>query len=123
MATFSYTVRDASGQTRTGTSEAENAEILKRRLQEQGFTVADIKQTALAVKYDTSKDAELPEEPTVGEYIWLDDGLPAGAKQLAQVRARHIARRQNGRAPSRPRQLEEKIGRSLITLTSAPAHR
>src|SRR2546421_5737180 len=45
MATFSYTVRDASGQTRTGTSDAENAEILRRRLQEQGFTVADIKQT------------------------------------------------------------------------------
>src|SRR5438477_8813084 len=46
MATFSYTVRDASGQTRTGSSEAENQEILRRRLQEQGFTVADIKQTA-----------------------------------------------------------------------------
>src|SRR5947208_10881000 len=50
MATFSYTVRDAAGQTRTGTSEAENAEILKRRLQEQGFTVADIKQTAAGRK-------------------------------------------------------------------------
>lgn len=46
MATFSYTVRDAAGQTRSGTSEAENAEILRRRLQEQGFTVADITQTA-----------------------------------------------------------------------------
>jgi type IV pilus assembly protein PilC len=50
MATFSYTVRDASGQTRTGTSEAENVEILRRRLQEQGFTVADIKQTAAGKK-------------------------------------------------------------------------
>src|ERR671934_1676503 len=50
MATFSYTVRDAAGQTRTGTSEAENAEILRRRLQEQGFTVADIKQTAAGKK-------------------------------------------------------------------------
>src|SRR2546421_4541565 len=50
MATFSYTVRDASGQTRTGTSEAENQEILRRRLQEQGFTVADIKQTATSKK-------------------------------------------------------------------------
>src|SRR5207237_841632 len=50
MATFSYTVRDASGQTRTGTSDAENSEILRRRLQEQGFTVADIKQTAAAKK-------------------------------------------------------------------------
>jgi type IV pilus assembly protein PilC len=46
MATFSYTVRDSAGQTRSGTSEAENAEILRRRLQEQGFTVADITQTA-----------------------------------------------------------------------------
>lgn len=46
MATFSYTVRDSSGQTRTGTSEAENAEVLKRRLQEQGFTVSDVTQTA-----------------------------------------------------------------------------
>jgi type IV pilus assembly protein PilC len=45
MATFEYTVRDAAGQTRQGTSEAENVEILRRRLQEQGFTVADIKQT------------------------------------------------------------------------------
>src|SRR3989440_7173172 len=50
MATFSYTVRDAAGQTRTGTSDAENSEILRRRLQEQGFTVADIKQTAAAKK-------------------------------------------------------------------------
>src|SRR5258708_18510059 len=50
MATFSYTVRDASGQSRTGTSDAENQEILRRRLQEQGFTVADIKQTAAGKK-------------------------------------------------------------------------
>src|SRR5947209_14641248 len=50
MATFEYTVRDASGQTRQGTSEAENAEILRRRLQEQGFTVADIKQTKAGKK-------------------------------------------------------------------------
>jgi type IV pilus assembly protein PilC len=50
MATFAYTVRDASGQTRTGTSDAENVEILRRRLQEQGFTVADIKQTAAGKK-------------------------------------------------------------------------
>jgi type IV pilus assembly protein PilC len=50
MATFSYTVRDAGGQSRSGTSEAENAEILRRRLQEQGFTVTDIKQTAAGKK-------------------------------------------------------------------------
>src|SRR6476646_4346763 len=50
MATFEYTVRDAAGQTRQGTSEAENVEILRRRLQEQGFTVADIKQTKAGKK-------------------------------------------------------------------------
>lgn len=50
MATFSYTVRDAAGQMRTGSSEAENQEILKRRLQEQGFTVTEIKQTAAGRK-------------------------------------------------------------------------
>ncbi|MCX6359142.1 MAG: type II secretion system F family protein [Armatimonadetes bacterium] len=50
MATFSYTVRDSAGQTRSGTTEAENAEILRRRLQEQGFTVADVQQTAAAKK-------------------------------------------------------------------------
>lgn len=50
MATFSYTVRDASGTVRTGTSEAENQETLQRRLQEQGFTVAEIKQTGAARK-------------------------------------------------------------------------
>jgi len=50
MATFAYTVRDSAGQTRTGTSEAESEEILRRRLQEQGFTVADIKKTGAAKK-------------------------------------------------------------------------
>ncbi len=50
MATYAYTVRDSSGQTRTGTSEAETVDILRRRLQEQGFTVADIKQTSAARK-------------------------------------------------------------------------
>ncbi|HSV72499.1 MAG TPA: type II secretion system F family protein [Chthonomonadales bacterium] len=50
MATFSYTVRDAAGQLRTGSSDAENQEILRRRLQEQGFTVTDIKQTAAGRK-------------------------------------------------------------------------
>lgn len=50
MPVFQYTVRDATGAVRTGTSEAENQEILKRRLQEQGFTVNDLKQTAGAKK-------------------------------------------------------------------------
>src|SRR5579871_3432313 len=45
MATYQYTVRDSTGAIRTGTSEAENEEILKRRLQEQGFQVNDVKKT------------------------------------------------------------------------------
>lgn len=43
MATYAYTVRDSAGAVRTGTSEAENAEILGRRLREQGFNVSEIK--------------------------------------------------------------------------------
>jgi type IV pilus assembly protein PilC len=45
MPVFQYTVRDATGQVRTGTSEAESQDILKRRLQEQGFQISDVKQT------------------------------------------------------------------------------
>jgi len=41
---FSYNIRDASGSTFGGTSEAENEEILRKRLTEQGFTVLEIKQ-------------------------------------------------------------------------------
>lgn len=44
MATFSYTIRDPSGATRTGRAEAENAEVLKRRLQEEGFQVVEVSQ-------------------------------------------------------------------------------
>ena len=40
MATFAYTVRDASGQTRSGTSEAENSEILRRRI--SMFSASDV---------------------------------------------------------------------------------
>src|SRR5579872_3611334 len=50
MAVFQYTVRDQTGNVRTGTSEADNPEVLKRRLQEQGFTVSDVKQTAKSKK-------------------------------------------------------------------------
>ncbi len=53
MPTFQYTVRDATGAVRTGTSEAENQDVLKRRLQEQGFSVNDVKQTAAARKKAT----------------------------------------------------------------------
>jgi type IV pilus assembly protein PilC len=46
MPVYQYTVRDNTGAVRTGTSEAENQDILKKRLQEQGFSVSDLKQTA-----------------------------------------------------------------------------
>jgi type IV pilus assembly protein PilC len=50
MPVFQYTVRDSTGAVRTGTSEAENQDILKKRLQEQGFAVSDLKQTASGKK-------------------------------------------------------------------------
>lgn len=50
MPQFQYTVRDSTGNVRTGTSDAENMDILKRRLSEQGFQVADVKQTARGKK-------------------------------------------------------------------------
>lgn len=50
MPVFQYTVRDATGAVLSGTSEAENMDILKRRLQEQGFSVNDVKQTAAGRK-------------------------------------------------------------------------
>jgi type IV pilus assembly protein PilC len=50
MPVYQYSVRDATGAMRTGTSEAENQDILKKRLQEQGFTVADVKQTGAGKK-------------------------------------------------------------------------
>lgn len=44
MPNFAYTVRDATGQVIPGTSEAENEDILRKRLTENNFTVVDIKQ-------------------------------------------------------------------------------
>lgn len=44
MPTFAYTFRDSVGTVRSGTSEAESAEILRKRLQEQGFTVTEVRQ-------------------------------------------------------------------------------
>lgn len=43
MPTFAYTFRDSMGTVRSGTSEAESAEILRKRLQEQGFTVTEVR--------------------------------------------------------------------------------
>lgn len=44
MPNYQYNIRDASGSSFGGTSEAENEDILRQRLTEQGFTVLDIKQ-------------------------------------------------------------------------------
>ena len=43
MATYAYTVRDSAGTMRNGTSEAENPDVLARRLREQGFVISEIK--------------------------------------------------------------------------------
>lgn len=50
MPNFAYSIRDATGSVFGGTSEAENEDILRRRLTEQGFTVVDIKQVRGAKK-------------------------------------------------------------------------
>jgi len=44
MPNYQYNIRDATGSTFGGTSEAENEDILRRRLTEQGFDVVEIKQ-------------------------------------------------------------------------------
>lgn len=44
MPTYAYTVRDAAGVLRSSTSEAENPDVLARRLREQGFVISEIKQ-------------------------------------------------------------------------------
>lgn len=44
MATYAYSVVDGAGTMRNGTSEAENPDVLARRLREQGFTIREIKQ-------------------------------------------------------------------------------
>ena len=45
MPTYAYSVRDNAGVLRNGTSEAENPDVLARRLREQGFVISEIKQT------------------------------------------------------------------------------
>lgn len=44
MPVYSYTFRDASGGTQKGTSEAESEEILRKRFEEQGFTITEVQQ-------------------------------------------------------------------------------
>ena len=53
MATYAYVVRDQGGTLRRGTTEAENEEILGRRLREQGFQVNEIKATRARKKSTT----------------------------------------------------------------------
>lgn len=48
MATYAYTIRDATGAVRQGTSEGESDSVVARRLQEQGYTVVKIQQTRAA---------------------------------------------------------------------------
>lgn len=42
MPVFSYTFRDASGGVQKGTADAESEEILRRRFEEQGFTITEV---------------------------------------------------------------------------------
>jgi type IV pilus assembly protein PilC len=42
MPVYSYTFRDASGGTQKGTAEAESEEILRKRFEEQGFTITEV---------------------------------------------------------------------------------
>ncbi len=42
MPVFSYTFRDTSGGTQKGTAEAESEEILRKRFEEQGFTITEV---------------------------------------------------------------------------------
>src|SRR5579862_1716103 len=54
MPVFQYVVRDSTGVERRGTSEAESQDVLKRRLQEQGFQVGEVKQTSAGKKRSAS---------------------------------------------------------------------
>lgn len=42
MPVYGYTFRDASGGTQKGTAEAESEEVLRKRFEEQGFTVTEV---------------------------------------------------------------------------------
>ncbi len=42
MPIYSYTFRDQSGGTQKGTAEAESEEILRKRFEEQGFTITEV---------------------------------------------------------------------------------
>lgn len=42
MPVYSYTFRDASGGTQKGTADAESEDVLRKRFEEQGFTITEI---------------------------------------------------------------------------------
>ncbi|MFY9234613.1 MAG: type II secretion system F family protein [Fimbriimonadaceae bacterium] len=42
MPVYGYTFRDASGGTQKGTAEAESEEVLRKRFEEQGFTITEV---------------------------------------------------------------------------------
>ncbi len=51
MPAFAYSFQDNQGVIRQGTSEAESPDVLKQRLEEQGFKVVEIKQVRLKAKF------------------------------------------------------------------------
>jgi type IV pilus assembly protein PilC len=51
MPYFEYSYRDSAGVLRTGRTEAENQEVLSRRLREQGLTVTEVKEAQIERKY------------------------------------------------------------------------
>ncbi|MCC6442309.1 MAG: type II secretion system F family protein [Armatimonadetes bacterium] len=51
MPYFEYTYRDSAGAVRTGRTEAENQEVLTRRLREQGLSVTEVKAARVERKY------------------------------------------------------------------------
>jgi hypothetical protein len=61
----------------------EQAARLEQMQQRLAALEEEIKTTALKAKYDSSQDEKLPEEPTAGDYVWLEDGLPEGARPEA----------------------------------------
>jgi len=62
---------------------AEQAARLDALAQKIAGLQKDIGQAVTKVKYDSAIDARLPEEAAAGDFVWIDDALPAGAKPLA----------------------------------------
>jgi len=58
----------------------EQAAALAKMQQRLVALQQDIAKAVAQVKYDSAVDAKLPEEAPLGDYVWLDDALPAGVK-------------------------------------------